>query len=115
MLTEQQKQSIKLRCIDGLSVQETAAALGVHRCTVWRWSQKKGYYSEWKRQVRQHVRQQRIESGYYRRRAAHRAKLRRLETKLDKVSAEVKGNDTRALDKAYDDYLKCLFEGFKLY
>lgn len=63
MLTERQKQAVHLMCVDGLSIQDTATALGVHRTTVYRWSREKGWMKEWEKQRRAAVREWEKRSG----------------------------------------------------
>lgn len=110
MLTDRQKQAAKLLSIDGMSVQDTAEAVGVHRCTIWRWRCKKEFCKECTRLARAYIRQRRKASGYYKKLAAWRAKLRRLEKELDEAAAEVRMGDTAAYDRAYDRYEACLLE-----
>lgn len=57
MLTEQQKQAVTMLAIDCKKTYEVAAALGVHRCTIWRWRKKKGFYKEWNRQIKEWLKQ----------------------------------------------------------
>ena len=52
-LTEQQKEAVRLQCMGLLNVQDTAALLGVHRSTIWRWSLNRQYNKEWKRLLRE--------------------------------------------------------------
>ena len=102
-LTEQQKLAIKYRCIDGLSVQQTASMLNVHRCTIWRWSQLKAFRHEWEKQCNIYLRQWRRDSH-----AEWNAELKRLENRLEIASAKAKGRDTKALNTAWNAYSRHL-------
>ena len=110
MLTEKQKQACKMLCIDGMKVQDTAAALGVHRCTIWRWSRKKEFAKEWKRLLREYIREQRKASGYYEQQRAHRARIRQLQRKAEEESRKIRNGYSRAFDRAWKAYTAELFD-----
>lgn len=109
VLTEKQKEAVRLLCIEGKKVQDAAAILGVHRCTIWRWSQAKDFQKEWDRQLKDFIRKWRKESGQTRERAARKRKLKTLYKKM--TSLEVIDGDTRALDRAYKEWRDLLFNG----
>lgn len=113
MLTDQQKQAVKMLCIDGKKVQDTAAALGVHRCTIWRWSRKKEFAREWNRLLKAYIREWREKSGYNQRRKEYRQRLRRLEKKMNAEAERIKNGHTKAFDAAWNKYVSCLMESEK--
>ena len=102
-LTDQQKLAVKYRCIDDLSVQQTASMLGVHRCTIWRWSQLKAFRHEWEKQCNAALRQHRRDTY-----AEWNVMLKQLEKNLDTAVANAKGRDTKALNAAWNAYSKQL-------
>ena len=109
MLTEKQKQAVQM-IFDGMKIQDIAAALGVHRCTIWRWRRKKEFDREGKRLMREYIREWRKQSGYYERRKEHRRRLRQIEKQLDIVAGSVRNGHTGALDAVWKEYRSCLFE-----
>jgi hypothetical protein len=113
LLTEKQKEAVRLLAIENKKHYEAAEIIGIHRCTLWRWSQTKAFRKEWQRQVRAYIQEKRKESGYYpsAERAAWRQRLRELEKKLHNI--EVKNGDTKALDKAYKEFSDHLWKGVK--
>ena len=111
MLTDKQKEAVRLLCIECKGVGETAAILGVHRTTIWRWKRTKAFAREWDRQLKAYIRQWRKDQGITKRRAAWRKKTRDLERKM--ASIEVVNGDTRALDKAYKEWSQTVWEVLK--
>ena len=113
-LTEKQKEAVRLLCIESMKVQDAAAALGVHRCTIWRWSKERGFSKEWDRQLKAYIRKWREEQGYNRRRAEHRARLRQLEKKMNDEAAKITRGPTRAFNRAWQEYVDCLLESERM-
>lgn len=111
VLTEKQKQAVKLLCVDGLKVQETASRLGVHRCTIWRWSRLKEFNKEWKRLLKEEAKKYRAEFQKKNNRRMWQRKVNRLERAAKEAAANIKGNNTAAFEKAYNDYRSALLEG----
>ena len=111
MLTDKQKEAVRLLCIESKGVGETAAILGVHRTTIWRWKCTKDFAREWDRQLKAYIRQWRKDQGFTKKRAERRKKTRELERKM--ASIEVVNGDTRALDKAYDEWRRTVWEELK--
>ena len=109
MLTEKQKEAVKLLAVDDLKVQEVAARLGVHRCTIWRWKQKKGFYKEWEKHVNAAVRQWRKESGWGQRQQDKRRQLRQLEKQLNLAASTPGKGKKKKVNKAYDNLSKMVF------
>lgn len=111
MLTEKQKEAVRLLAIECKGMEETAGIIGVHRATLWRWKQTPAFRKEWRRQVRAYIRQYRRESGFDPRRevAAWRRRLRELENRCRNIDV-INGN-TQALDKAYKEYSDHLWKG----
>ena len=109
MLTEKQKQAVQM-IFDGMRIQDIAAALGVHRCTIWRWSRKKEFSRESKRLMKEYIREWRKQSGFYERRKEHRRQLRQLEKDMDKAAGTIRNGRTSALDSAWKEYTSCLLK-----
>ena len=110
MLTEQQKQAVKL-LFEGLTVRETASALGMHRSTVYRWMSRKSLQKEWKREWRRlataFLHDIREETGYYERLRQYHVSVRKYKRRLDKAAE----NGTPAeVDKAYDEWKEQVFK-----
>ena len=115
MLTEAQKKAVYL-LRSGQQVQEVAAALGVHRCTIWRWECKKDFGREWKRLEREDrkTRRQRFrQSERYisrqKEKQTARRKLRRLEKQMHEAAAS--GN-LKLMERAYEEYKNQLFKAY---
>lgn len=110
-MTEQQKQAARLLW-EGERVGDIAQAVGVHRCTVWRWEQKRGFWREFKR----------IDRNYRRKWARREAKeeaerekrLKILEENMHKEAVKINGKPTKAFYKACDEYEKALLGGYSL-
>lgn len=58
-LTDRQREAVRMMFLESARVQDVAAALGVHRCTVWRWSQYPEWDREWERLHREWLREYR--------------------------------------------------------
>ncbi len=109
MLTDKQRKAVQM-LFDGYAVQDAAAALGVHRCTLWRWSQRKEFAREWSQIQKDYVRDLLKRSGWYERRKDHRRQLRQIEKQLNDAAGRVRNGHTRALDAVWKEYKSCLFE-----
>lgn len=123
-MNDRQKKALDMLW-NGARVQETASALGVHRCTIWRWGHRKDFQKEWRRRCKAEEALIRRAARKYARRMfkEHEANLRRLEANLSKASANIqqKGvkslNDPalKALDRAYNAWAKEAFKGCELW
>ena len=122
-MTEQQKKALDMLW-NGAKVQDTASALGVHRCTIWRWEKQKDFQREWKRRYKAAEAEMRKAAkrqirGMLKKRDA---KLNMLQSNLDKASArlllrDVKSSDDpafKAFNRAYNAWSKELFRGLEL-
>lgn len=98
---------------DGKSVQEIAAMCGVHRCTVWRWRQRKDFQKEINRITDQYIREKRRatkkawhDSPEYkqlqRQKYAARKRLKRIEEKMSEAGNSGRMKDYYRLSKEYD-------------
>ena len=110
-LTEQQKQAARLLW-EGERIGDIAQAVGVHRSTVWRWEQKRGFWREYKRIDRNWARRY----AYRRKKeeAEREKRLQELEENMHKEAAKISGKPTKSFYKACDEYEKALFGGFSL-
>ena len=90
-------------------MQDAAAVLGVHRCTIWRWKQNKAFWKEWDRQLKAYIHEWRIKNGWYEERAARRARIRQLERQMKREAALIKQRPTKAFDRAYKEWSDSLF------
>ncbi len=118
-LTEKQKQAAQL-FFDAHGTGEIAAIVGVHRCTIWRWFQRKDFQrelrrieKEWKDATRRRILKEMHESDEYKRQQAVRkaamGRLRRAEKRLEALNgagnvAEIRralSAHTRAFDDVY--------------
>lgn len=110
-LTEQQKQAARLLW-EGERIGDIAQAIGVHRSTVWRWEQKRGFWREYKRIDRNWARRY----AYRRKKeeAEREKRLQELEENMHKEAAKITGKPTKSFYKACDEYEKALFGGFSL-
>ena len=106
MLTEKQKEAVRLLCVEGKGVCETAALLGIHRCTLWRWSCKKDFEKEWNRLLKETRKQ------WNKARMEHRKKWKRCLMDIDKQIASVKaGNGPyEALTALRAERARCVHE-----
>ena len=112
-LTDRQKEAVRLLCIESMKVQDTAAALGVHRTTIWRWSRKRAFRQEWDRQLKAYIREWRRSQGYDEQRRQHKRHMAALERKMNREAARINGHDTRAFDKAYKEWSNALFQDIR--
>ena len=110
-LTEQQKQAARLLW-EGERVGDIAKAVGVHRSTVWRWEQKRGFWREFKRIDRNWARR----FAYRRKKeeAEREKRIKELEENMHKEAAKITGKPTKSFYKACDEYEKALFGGYSL-
>ena len=116
MLIDKQKKAAFL-LFNGMKVQNAAAVLGVHRCTVWRWTHSKEFRKEWNRLARM----QRAKNKREVQRERLQKKLDMLNISLDELEQKmhyaadhVQGGDTRQFNAAWNRYSKVLFEAGKL-
>ena len=110
-LSETQKKAVAM-LYDCYSIKEIAEACGVHRSTVWRWEQKRGFWREYKRIDRNWARRY----AYRRKKeeAEREKRLQELEENMHKEAAKITGKPTKSFYKACDEYEKALFGGFSL-
>jgi transcriptional regulator with XRE-family HTH domain len=109
--TEQQKQAARLLW-EGERVGDIAKAVGVHRSTVWRWEQKRGFWREFKRIDRNWARR----FAYRRKKeeAEREKRIKELEENMHKEAAKITGKPTKSFYKACDEYEKALLGGYSL-
>lgn len=111
-LTEQQKKAVAM-LYDYERVQDVAAALGVHRTTIWRWEKLRGFRKEWNR-IDRNLRRK-YERWEAKRRAAEDAywdqRLREAEEKLQKESAKITKMPGKAWYSAWNEYEKAACRG----
>ena len=101
---------------EGDRVQDVAAALGVHRTTVWRWECKRGFTREWKRIdynmrrkfERREARMERKRNEYWDK------KVREAEEKLHELAPKRGGKPGKEWEKAYREYEIALGRGHTL-
>jgi IS30 family transposase len=110
-LTDQQKTAVRLFW-EGEQVKDIAAALGVHRTTIWRWEQKRGFSKEWHRIDRNYRRKMNRRRAKEERRKEE--KLRIYEENLSKKAGEISQKPTKAFYQAYNQYEKTLLDGLTL-
>ena len=110
MLTEQQKKAVSMLW-NGGKVQDVAAALGVHRCTIWRWKKKKAFWKEWDRLHRirhkEMLRRYKQSDEYKQfKRDQYNAKRRanRLEKKVKEAADRIKGGNTKEFDRLWEKW-----------
>lgn len=111
-LTEQQKKAVAM-LYDYERVKDVAAALGVHRTTVWRWENLRGFRKEWNRIDRN------LRRKYERREAKRRAaedaywseKLKEAEQKLQEISSKITKKPGKAWYNAWNEYEKAACRG----
>ena len=104
---------------DDEPVQAVAAALGVHRTTVWRWRESKAFRLEWQRiDHNERRRLKRLNEKLIAQREAEAAQWQELvricEVNLDKAAGKCTNKPTNAFNKAYKEYEKALFHGYTL-
>ena len=112
MLTEQQKKAARMLC-DGWSIPETAAEVGVHRVTVWRWTKRRDFRRE-RRRIN-HNWQRRIKRALARaereRAAKYEAGIEKAEKDLQKAGKNVHKGYTPALNHAWNELKKAALPG----
>ena len=115
VLTEKQKLALDILW-NGGQVQEAAHAVGVHRCTIWRWECRKDFQSEWRRRshyVRKEL-MRRMRRSRERQKEARRFTLESLEADLHTIGSCVQKNPSahnrKALDRAYKAWTDALFD-----
>ena len=114
-LTEQQKKAVSM-LYECYPINEIAAALGVHRTTVWRWSNLRGFKREWKRLyyneerriMRREIKREEEERKYWEQRQ------REAKQKLDEENAKIKTKPGPAWYKANKEYEIALCRGHTL-
>lgn len=112
MLTEKQKQAVKM-VYDNDPIGEIAAALGVHRTTIWRWQRKREFRKEWhrldrnarRRIVRREAKLRAAEDAYW------SDAIRKAKDKLDRETAKIKTKPGNAWYKAHEEYQTALLHG----
>ena len=116
MLTEQQKKAVAM-LHDMDRVMDVAAALGVHRTTIWRWSKKREFRKEWQR-IERNARR-RYERWWIKRDIQqHREWDRRQEEAdafLQEILSQIEGKTGKSHEKAvrsaWNSYINLLFDG----
>ena len=111
-LTEQQKKAVAM-LYDYERVKDVAAALGVHRTTVWRWENLRGFRKEWNRIDRN------LRRKYERREAKRRAaedaywdqRLKEAEQKLQEISSKITKKPGKDFYEAWNEYEKAACRG----
>ena len=119
MLTEKQKMAVAM-LYNMTPVKDVAAAAGVHRTTVWRWSKKRDFRKEWQRidrNTRRRYERWRIKKDI----EWHRERDRRMaeaDAELDKKLHEIEGktgkSHQKAVNSAWNSYVNTLFNGRSL-
>ena len=114
-LTDQQKEAARLIFETG-RIGATAAAVGVHRTTIWRWYKRKDFQREidrahdkWQREYRREVLREMRKSPEHKRKLAARRRLKRLELKLSEAG---NSGDMRAYRQAEKAYNECFNEAY---
>ena len=114
-LTEQQKQAAHILFETG-RMGETAAAVGVHRCTLWRWCKLREFQRErdrieqqWQREHRKQMLKEIRESPEHQRKLAAKRRLRALERRLEEAG---ESGDMRAYKRAVKEYNRCFSEAY---
>lgn len=112
-MNDQQKKALDMLWA-GRKVQDTASALGVHRCTIWRWCQRKDFQKEWRRLERNERRKvRRHEEKWWREQEEYWAKkIAECEENLQKEAKKINKKPSSRFDKAWDEYEKALCWGF---
>ena len=114
-LTEKQKKAAQM-LYDVERVSDIAAALGIHRVTLWRWEQKRAFRKELQRIDRNYRR--RINRKLEKEREAWEARraetIRICEEKLQREASKVINKPSKAFDNAWNSYQKALLGGFSL-
>jgi hypothetical protein len=111
-LTETQKKAVAMY-YEWEPIKDIAAACGVHRSTIWRWSQLKAFDREWKR-IDYNMRRK-FERREAKRRAAEDAywdeQVRIARAKLEEESAKIKGKPGKSWYEAYENLTKAELRG----
>lgn len=111
-LTENQKKAVAM-LYEYDPVNEVAAACGVHRTTIWRWTQLRGFRKEWRRI--DYNWQRKFERREAKRRAQEDAyweeQERIMKAKLDEETAKIKGKPGKSWYEAYNNYTKAQLRG----
>lgn len=114
-LTDQQKMAVQM-VYDYEPVKDIAAALGVHRTTIWRWQQRREFWHEWHRIDRNNRR--RFERREAKRRAQEEeywaAEEEKCRKKLEEESQKVIKRPGKAWYSAYNNYMKACLHGRSL-
>ena len=111
-LTETQKKAVRM-CYEWEPIKDIAAACGVHRSTIWRWQQLRGFDREWKRI--DYNERRKWERRDAKRRAAEDAyweeQERKAKAKLDELSAKTTTKPGKEWYKALEEYEKAQLRG----
>lgn len=115
MLTGLQKKAVKMLYY-GERVQDTASALGVHRCTIWRWECTKDFQKEWRRLDRNERRKARRHEEKWRKEQDEywAKKMAECEEKMLKEAEKITGKTSSKFYKAWNEYEKALCRGYSL-
>ena len=100
-------------CYEWEPIKDIAAACGVHRSTIWRWQQLRGFDREWKRI--DYNERRKWERRDAKRRAAEDAyweeQERKAKAKLDELSAKITTKPGKEWYKALAEYEKAQLRG----
>lgn len=114
-LTEQQKQAARV-LFDTGRIGDTAAAVGVHRTTLWRWYKRRDFQRElnrvhdkWVSDMRRKYRREWVNSPEHKRELAARRRLKTVEKRLEEAG---NSGDMRAYRQACAAYDKCFNEAY---
>lgn len=114
-LTEQQKQAARV-LFDTGRIGDTAATVGVHRTTIWRWYKRRDFQREiniahdkWIAELRRKYRREWIHSPEHKQELEARRRLKALEKGLSEAGNR---GDMRAYRQACAAYDKCFNEAY---
>ena len=114
-LTEQQKQAAKVLFETG-RIGDTAAAVGCHRSTLWRWRNTRQFereyervHDQWIREKRRETRREWLNSPEHKKELAARRRLKAVEKKLEEAG---NSGDMNAYRKACAEYDRCMDQAF---
>ena len=114
-LTEQQKQAAKI-LFDTGKIGDTAAAVGVHRSTLWRGRSTRQFQREYERvhdrwvsETRRKYRREWLNSPEHKKELAARRRLKIAEKKLEEAG---NSGDMNAYRKACAEYDRCMDQAF---
>lgn len=116
MLTEKQKMAVNM-LYEMTPVKDVAAAAGVHRTTIWRWSKKREFRKEWQRidrNARRRLERWQIkwDIEQHRKREILAAEAdAALEEKLREIESKPGKNHQKAINSAMNSYANLLFHG----